>query len=250
MFYTLSKALLFLIQPTIWLLVLVVLGFRTRSRIKRKRYVWSAVFLFMIMGNSFLYEQVIEGMEWSPQKKAHHEVGILLGGYGEYNSQHEGLEFFRTADRLTETAALYHEGLLEKILISSGVHEEGHPEWNESKISKDYLMRIGIPDKDILVEDRSWNTYQNALESKRLLDSLGFSSTPMLITSAFHMKRAMACFKKQGLECVPYPVDYIYDEEPGSFFSYLVPSLGIMMAWQIPIKEWVGMQVYRLKGYL
>ncbi len=251
MFYTLSKALLFLIQPSVWLLALVILGLLTRSRRRRKRYAMSALLLFLILGNEVLYEKAMKAMEWPPVEKAeYHETAVLLGGFGEYNTQRNGIELFRTSDRLTETAALYHEGRIGKILLSSGVHEEGHPEWNEALISKTYLVRIGIPEADIFVEDASWNTYENAVHSGHLLDSLGMSPPYLLVTSAFHMKRAMACFVKQELQCTAYPVDYIYDDEQRGISSYLLPSMDIMIEWQIPMKEWVGMQVYRLRGYI
>ncbi|NNK80284.1 MAG: DUF218 domain-containing protein, partial [Flavobacteriales bacterium] len=71
-----------------------------------------------------------------------------------------------------------------------------------------------------------------------------------LITSAFHMKRAIACFEKQGVRVKPYPVDYYSDDDPVSWSYYVVPSLRTAIDWQIPIKEKVGWIVYKLKGYL
>ena len=250
MFYTLSKALLFIIQPSFWLFCLVVLSFISRSSIKRKRLRWLAFGLFLFFGNNFLYEKVISTLEWNktPLANESYEYGVILGGYGEYNTIGEGIELFRSADRLTEAVALYGEGKINKLLISSGVHEEGHPEHNEAKITSDLLMRMGIPQSDIVLEQNSWNTYQNAMMTKELLGER--DTEILLITSAFHMNRAKACFEKQGFKVVPYPVDFIADNEPRDWTWYVIPSFRTLTEWQIPLKEWVGTIVYRTKGYL
>jgi len=255
MFYTLSKALLFLIQPTVWLMVLILLAFFHYSVRWRKKFKLMSLGLFVIFGNPMLYREAIKSLEYprTELKQASYQHGIVLGGYGEFNSQSRGLELFGSADRLTMALALYKQGSIQTILLSSGVHEEGHPEQNESRIAKEYLIATGVDPNDILSEENSWNTHQNALMTAELIGlkpGEERKGKDLLITSAFHMNRAIACFEKQGIYARPYPVDFIYDDEPSAWSSSLLPSIKVLMDWQVPIKEWVGTAVYRLKGYI
>lgn len=249
MFYTLSKALLFLLQPTIWMMALLLIALVTRSKRKRKRLLFGSLLLFIVFGNSLLFDRCLRMIEYDelPSARATFEYAVVLGGYGEYNTRSENIEFFRSADRLTEAIALYQEGRVQRIVLSSGVHEDGHPEWNEAEISKDYLVRAGVPSSDIILEDRSWNTHENAFYTSQIIDK---GASTVLITSAFHMNRALACFEKQGLRVTPYPVDFMTDDDPVNISYVLIPSLRTAMEWQVIIKEQVGILVYRLKGYI
>ncbi|NNC84332.1 MAG: YdcF family protein [Flavobacteriales bacterium] len=249
MFYTLSKALLFLIQPTTWLLIIIILSFYSRSRIRRKRLRVIALALFVIFGNAFLFDQVVYRLEAEPidLSKERYRYGVLLGGYGEHNSQSDALELFRAADRLTTAIELLEGGQIQELILSSGVHEYGRAHQNEARLTYDMLVRMGVDAERLIIEDRSWNTYQNALMSREII---GPSTEPVvLITSAFHMPRAKACFEKQGLEVIPYAVDFIYDDEPKSWSYYVIPSIQVMIEWQIILKEAVGGVVYALRGY-
>lgn len=75
----------------------------------------------------------------------------------------------------------------------------------------------------ILLENKSLNTTQNAQYSYNLLKSRGYSK-PLVVTSAFHMERTVANFKKMGVEIVPYPCDYMVNKEQVFHYNKLAPS--------------------------
>jgi len=252
MFYFFSKLLAFLIQPAMWIIFMIVAALFTRSAMKKRRRIIGALLLFFVFGNAFIFDQVMRQMEETRDGendiKHVHRYAVLLGGYGEWNERSGDIELYGSSDRLTEAMDLYNKGMVKQIIVTSGVYAVD-PEKTEAKVSKDFLSDNGIPAADIIIEDQSWNTYQNAFYCHQLIDSLSLGSDGILITSAFHMNRAQACFEKQGLQLLPHPVDYHSSGTPVSFVSALWPTMETVVSWTVPIKEWVGLAVYRMKGY-
>ncbi|MCB0642827.1 MAG: YdcF family protein, partial [Phaeodactylibacter sp.] len=111
------------------------------------------------------------------------------------------------------------------------------------------LDRLEIPDSAIIEEGRSLNTYENIINSKQLIDSLQPDAKILLFTSAFHMPRALAICKKQGLSVTPYPTDIMYNPLSWAPRDWLFPDSGGFHIWSLFLKEWVGYVVYKLKGY-
>jgi uncharacterized SAM-binding protein YcdF (DUF218 family) len=130
------------------------------------------------------------------------------------------------------------------------VGPEDRPDLNEAKLSKQMLLAADIPAEDILIEDASWNTHENALYTSELIRSRGGDQSSILLTSAFHMNRALQCFKKEGLDPSPYPVDYISGGSVCLGMGCVLPSVRVLLDWQVIIKEKVGLLVYGLKGYV
>ena len=120
----------------------------------------------------------------------------------------------------------------------------------EASISKEVLIDAGIPAVDILLEELSWNTHENAHYTAALIRSNTPDASILLVTSAFHMDRAMRCFAKEGISPEAYPVDYISGGEVCRGIGCVLPSIRVFIDWQIPIKEKVGLLVYGMKGYV
>jgi uncharacterized SAM-binding protein YcdF (DUF218 family) len=72
---------------------------------------------------------------------------------------------------------------------------------------KKYLKSINFPDSALIVESESKNTYENALFTKKMIDSLNLNGSFILVTSAIHMPRAMAVFKKVGFKNIYQLID-------------------------------------------
>lgn len=72
----------------------------------------------------------------------------------------------------------------------------------------------------------------------------------VLITSAFHFKRAAGCFEKQNIRFVSFPTDYRATNLQSGAFELYIPSAGFLDQTTLAIKEWVGYFVYRAKSYL
>ena len=110
---------------------------------------------------------------------------------------------------------------------------------------------MGVPDSVIMLENETRNTYESAVAVKPMLDSLHVNGRDCLfITSAFHMRRSLACYKKAGLDIEPFTTDFY--SNPRSFYpdNLLIPKLEALMTWQKLVKEWVGMLAYKVAGYI
>ncbi|MEZ5304442.1 MAG: YdcF family protein [Verrucomicrobiales bacterium] len=100
-----------------------------------------------------------------------------------------------------------------------------------------------------MVESGSRNTRENAANTAALLGGEAKTARCLLVTSAFHMRRAMACFECVGLDCQPFATDH-RGGSPGRFSpAYLIPDPSGFSTWQLFVKEWAGMLVYRIIGY-
>ena len=177
---------------------------------------------------------------------------IVLGGYSSWNTRHQILEFNESADRLIHAVRLYKNGTAKKIILSGGSGLILKPDEKESALAHQMLIEMGVDEKDIKVEDSSRNTHENAIYTSNLVKRTWRNkpSNFILITSAFHMRRAKACFEKTGLDIDYYKVDFHVDDDDYDVGSFIIPSTGAFYTWNILIKEWLGYAVYWLKNFL
>ena len=124
-------------------------------------------------------------------------------------------------------------------------------ELKEASRLKEYAISFGVPANKVFIEDNSRNTHENAQYSMRFLSEKGLDQdTFLLITSAFHMRRAAACFDKENAKYVPFTTGYFsrpLDWTPDELF---LPSLDAMSSWHLLMREWVGMLAYKVAGYI
>ena len=100
------------------------------------------------------------------------------------------------------------------------------------------------------METESRNTRENALFSKRLLAQMPGRERCLLITSAWHMRRASACFDKIGLPMDTYCVDYMRNTSQSWWQDVLSFNPDLLQRWESLFKEWLGIVAYWLKGYI
>lgn len=149
------------------------------------------------------------------------------------------------ADRLVFATELYRLGKAPVVLVSGGSAGHSRPEAREVA---DILAIMGVPGEALLLEERSRNTYENALYSAGLLRERGIGRV-LLVTSAFHMPRARAAFEARGIEVIPAATDY-QRLEHGGLLPDLLPSLGALTRTTYALREMAGTLVYRWRGYL
>ena len=160
------------------------------------------------------------------------------------------IKFSASSDRLMQAINLYKTSYIEKIIISGGSGSILYPEIIESEIVREYLIQIGITSQDILIENKSKNTQQNANYTANLLNKVNFKDSCLLITSSIHIKRANACFKKAGIKTRPYPTnqsDYKFKYSPQNLF---LPDPAILNSWNQLLHEIAGYLIYWVKGYV
>ena len=256
MFYIISKALFFLIQPLNWILGLMIYGLFTKKA-KRKQYSWTAALvLFLFLGNHFCFNLIVRW--WEPETlqfdeiKEPYDIGILLGGYSNFHLLPKDGRYAlnERGNRFTQAVDLYFQGKIKKILLTGGSGSLLESMPGEAGAVLDYLLRMGIPREDLIIENQSRNTYENALFTARLLKQQAADSRNLLITSAWHMPRSIACFKKQNISFTPLAVDHMSESIRFIPRSILFPNVYNFYRWELVIKEWVGYVVYRLAGYV
>jgi uncharacterized SAM-binding protein YcdF (DUF218 family) len=169
---------------------------------------------------------------------------VLLGG-ATRGDTHMGTlgDLNQQADRLVHAAALYKAGRAPLVLLSGGGQPGGRP---EAEVMRDILLVMGIPERALLLERASRNTYDNAVNSARLLEARGMR-TILLVTSAFHMRRAEALFTAQGLRVIPAPTDYQrLVMEP--VLPRWLPTVDDLARSTYALREHVGYWIYSLQG--
>jgi uncharacterized SAM-binding protein YcdF (DUF218 family) len=255
MFFFFSKTLLFLISPFNWLIASLGLHFFWRHEPWKTRWKWISIGLFifftnpMILGEAFrLWE--IPGKRISTVKS--YDVGIVLTGMAEWNRDLEVLSIRRGGDRIWQALTLYHQGKIKKIVITGdngylvdrGLHEAAQV--------RDVLISWDIPKQDIITEEKSRNTHENALETKKLLaKSYPHFKNFLLITSAKHMRRSLACFEKEGLRCDAFTTDhYSRQRRAYAWDQNLLPNYDNFNGWDVLFKEIFGYIAYDLVGYI
>lgn len=184
---------------------------------------------------------------------------IVLGG-----ATREGIsprptnEVMESGDRLVYAARLWHAGAAPIVLVTGGVvGVQGPAGQPESVAMTDILQVLGVPAEAILQESASRNTFENALLSKPILEQAGAESV-LLVTSAMHMPRSAAIFAEQDYDFTPAPTDYfVSDADVAHYWKpefdiqlfNLVPSADDMYLTSMAMKEWIGMLVYRIRGW-
>jgi uncharacterized SAM-binding protein YcdF (DUF218 family) len=241
MFFILSKVLLFLISPVIWLLASLIGAIVTKKAKLKRRLLIAATAILYIFSNSFLLNQFAKHWDVPPGKlkdSVTYSCAIVLGGFVMEDGHGKGL-FSEAADRFLEAVKLKISGKVSHILITSGNGNLIPGKFREADWAKTELQQFNIPDSCILIEDNSRNTIENAAFSKVILERQHLQPPYLLVTSAFHMRRSLGIFKSTKLEVIPYPCNYLAGKGSFSFFS-LLPDAETFSKWHLYIKEVVG----------
>ena len=164
------------------------------------------------------------------------DVAILLGGGSENLGR--ALYAFR----------LLRAGRVRFILISAGNVPWYQAREPEAQSIARLLKEWGIPDEMLILESQSRNTFENAQRSKPIWDSHGFKSG-LLVTSAFHMPRALAVFRHAGFNVEPVPMNLSGGLSFEEGVLAILPSAAALETSSVALKEWLGLLIYRLRGW-
>jgi uncharacterized SAM-binding protein YcdF (DUF218 family) len=255
MFFYLSKILDFLINPLVWILLLMVLSLRATKKYNKAKWLRWAILVFYIVSLDVLSLLAINAWELPAlpiNQLEKHKVAVVLGGFTVMeNEPHDRVYTNSEADRLLHAIQLYKLGRVDYILVTGGTASLWKIHGTEGELAQKLLLIFGVPTKAILVENASKNTHENAENSRKLLESKNlWGSEVLLVTSAFHMRRAEACFLKSGYKVLPYPTSMrahvINWVNPAIYF---VPSLDSLNRWNLLLHEWVGYISYKVLGY-
>jgi uncharacterized SAM-binding protein YcdF (DUF218 family) len=255
MFFYFSQFLSFLAMPLTLVLLLLLTAAIFTPKSRGKKILWTGILLLVFFSNPFLSNLAL--LAWEPPYKSfeeipNREIGIVLTGVTNLNKTTTDRTFFgRGADRITQALQLYRMGKIKKILITGGQGLNPTNPYSEAELLKRFLVMTGMPETDILIEEKSVNTRENALITKEFLEKNGIATNQefVLITSAFHIPRSKRCFDKVGLKTIPFPVDYYSHDIKYDLPELLYPRPEALVNWQLLVREWIGLVVYRLVGY-
>lgn len=255
MFFFLSKTINFLAMPLVVVCLLWLTSRFIRNAKWKKRLVIAGFSLLLLISNDFITNEVV--MLWEPAATSYSEItkkyklGILLTGVTKGNMQPDDRVYFqRGADRVTHTLQLYKLGIIEKILISGGSGSIAQRSRQEADEIADALILMGVPQSDILIENQTRNTHESAVAVKAMLQNNYLPSDCLLITSAYHMRRSLACYAKVGWRCDTFTCDFLSHERKFTPDVLLVPRADSITIWTTLAREWVGMIAYKVSGYI
>jgi uncharacterized SAM-binding protein YcdF (DUF218 family) len=181
------------------------------------------------------------------------EVVVLLGGGTlPAESPRQMVEVNGSGDRVLYAAWLYRQGKVEHILLSGGLLDWETGKSAPAQDMASLLELMDIPSGALWLQTESRNTYEDAVYCARLLKSKGVRNV-LLVTSAWHMPRAVFFFRSQGVEVVPLPVDFTVTEagwrqlthgDLRTQFLAVIPSADNLGLTTRMLKEYLGLFVY------
>jgi uncharacterized SAM-binding protein YcdF (DUF218 family) len=250
-----SKILALLAQPLHWVVVLLAFSaaLGPRHRALARRLTLAALLVLLASGWQPLPDLLIRPLEsayaeFSPEEDlSAYEGVVVLGGAMEsgYLAQdHLQPLLGASAERMTAAVALVHRNPNLRIVFTGGEGELLGSGPSEAERAKGFFKAMGLPSGRLTLEAASRNTYENAVLTARM-PGMDTSKRWLLLTSAWHMPRAMGSFRKAGWNVTAYPVDFrTASATPWTNYSL---SHGAEK-WQLVLRELLGLAAYRLAG--
>lgn len=255
MFFVLSKTLSILLLPMTMVVVSFIVFLCIKKQPWKKAFFWTGFVLLLIFSNEFLSNELMKAWEVDTKpfsELAPYPVGVVLTGVTQaFIEPDDRVYFQRGADRVTHTIQLYKLGLIKKVLVSGGSGRLLKTDEPEADKFKRVMIMMGVNETDIMIENKTRNTYESAVAVKKILDSLQYKPEDcLLITSAFHMRRSLACYRKAGLPVESFTTDFYGLPDKHFIPSILTPSVQSFIIWEKLFKEWFGLAAYKIAGYI
>lgn len=255
MFFYLSKAFWFFIQPLNLSIILLLAGAALGAvRLKRtgRAVSGAAVLLLVLCAWTSVGALMLNPLEERFARPADMPsrvdgVVVLGGGFeGAINLVRGGYDLNSGGDRFVEAAILARRFPDARVLVSGGTGTLVLEGEGDADTAPRLLTALGVDRTRLILENRSRNTYENAQFSREMADPKP-GETWLLVTSAFHMPRSVGLFRKAGFDVVPWPVDYRTSGEEGIGLFRDNPTDSLQNA-TMAIREWIGLAAYRAAG--
>lgn len=255
MFFFLSKTLALLTQPLPLGLLASVGAWNLRHTPRWRVLRWCLLALaFVTLGlfssgavTNLLLAPLERAYPRAPALPAAPGAIVLLGGTTDAEAVVRGpYELNAAADRFVEAIRLARRHPQAVLVISGGSSALLRHTAREADVLAPLARELGVAGPRLRLDDQARNTRENALYSARLLGDV--RGPVLLVTSAFHMRRAVACFAKVGLKVVPWPVDY--QQVTLSSARNWLPRAVALDRSTTALREYLGWLAYRIAGYL
>jgi uncharacterized SAM-binding protein YcdF (DUF218 family) len=254
MFPYITRIFWLIVQPLSLVLLLLVLGlllsFLKRRWIGRVLVLLAALLLFVSSFTTFGYLLIapLEQRFVRPTEPARIDGIVVLGGGmdGEVNSVRHGFELNRSGDRLVEAVRLALAHPEAKVVIAAGPGALAQEQEPEALAAQRLFEAFGVPASQLVLDDKSRNTEENATFAKGLAGTIE-GQTWLLVTSAFHMPRAVGLFRAAEFAVIPWPADYLASGAEGAGIK-LDQSTENVAVTNLALREWAGLVGYKLTG--
>lgn len=169
---------------------------------------------------------------------------IVLGGGSDVavTAARQHIELNAAGDRLVALTALARRHPEAKLLFSGGSGDMFRQDLREADRVPAFLEDQGVDPGRLIVENRSRNTWENALFSTQAISG-GAEQRWLLVTSALHMPRSVGCFRRAGMSVIPYPVDF---RTAGTERGFRLDFDGNLSLFSDALREWIGLIAYWL----
>ena len=244
-------------MPISWIFILMLVATFNKNATRRKIALGANFLLLLMLSNESFVNYFQKKYEAKEVRLAKYQTypwavilsgGMIKGGLQNQNEIHVG----ETADRFIQPILLYKQGHIKKILISGGNTSMGKlriDQTEETKKTKELMVTMGVKADDIFLETQARNTYENATYSAQKLIKYMQKDSILLITSAMHMPRSVACFEKIGFKVKAYPTDFKKKDTDQGILSVLFPTAENFDAISNLIREMAGFVIYKIVGY-
>jgi uncharacterized SAM-binding protein YcdF (DUF218 family) len=221
----------------------------------------SALTILLLASNGWISQELARSLEWQylptgevPNAEA---IVVLGGGVKPASYPRPWIEVNEAGDRVIYGAKLYREGKAPWLILSGGRVDWKEGGGSEAADMAELAQTMGVPISAILQDTKSFNTYENAVNVRKILESKGIKGNILLVTSALHIPRSMLIFQNQKIEAIPAPTDFLVtkgDWEDSQnwqmFLLNLVPNAHSLDRTTKALKEYVGLIVYYFLGWL
>jgi uncharacterized SAM-binding protein YcdF (DUF218 family) len=249
-FVTLSKLLDVAVSPISWALLLVAIAVLARRRPVLATVAGGTAGLllygFSVPAVANRLMEAVEAPARDTSRPGTYDAVIVLSGMVDDLTSHASgrVELTGAADRIVAGFELLRQGRAGKILITGGPVRRLPGVRTEPELLAAALRAWGVDPSRIVIETASRNTHENAVESARVVAAQGWRSL-LLVTSAWHMPRALACFRAVGLRPDTFPVDRraLHDSEGW------LPRARFLAMSEDALRELAGRLVYGAMGY-
>lgn len=262
MFLYLSKLIPLFFYPLGLSCVVLIVAFLTVGRRPRTAAFCIAFALILLLGtsNGWASRYLVRSLEWqnTPSQLPNAEAIVVLGGATRSALlPRPTVDLQESGDRVIYAAQLYRQKKAPLLILSGGRIEwfgKGTP---ESEDMATILTSIGIPKEALIQEPDSLNTYQNAVNVRKILEQRNIKRV-LLVTSALHMPRSLLIFQKQNIDVIAAPTDFLVStgelqeltSTPKAAILNLLPDTSNIDQFTSALKEYIGIVIYRLRGWL
>lgn len=265
MFLFLSKLLPLFIYPlglscVLLILALIVLW---RSRRWAAGLIGFALTLLLVGSNPWIAIHLMQSLEWQYRPTMEElptaaAIVVLGGGIKPQIPPRPWLDFTDAGDRILHGIELYKRGKAPYLILSGGRVDwkgGGPPESSDMAIIAE---GAGVPASAILQDPDSHNTYENAVKVRQILEQKGIQGSVLLVTSALHTPRSLLVFHRQNIDAIPAPTDFQITENelaelkdsPQGVILNLLPDTAKLLWLTQALKEYIGIVIYWLKGWI